>query len=145
MADADQYERMKLFIGHVTTKRMGIPYDSPIHPLAALVDIEAKFGRSKAKSGLKLAIHDTVESLAGLSSEDVSALDNELEQLGAMTLGEARAGFSKALKRVLARGAIQNEVEYYLVRNAVDFLSGDENSLCWAMLSAFEASQPQPN
>jgi hypothetical protein len=145
VVDATDYERMKLFLGHVTTTRMRIPCDSPIHPLNVLVEVEAKFGRSKAKSGLQMAINDIVEELARLQSHEVSARDIELSRLGAMTLSEARAHFSRALKRIIRRNCIRDDEEYYLVRNAVDFLNSEDSVRCAPMLAAFEHFHSRPN
>ena len=48
-----------------------------------------------------------------------------------------RTQFSKVIRRVVGRGSINNDVEYYAVRNAVEVADGERGPL-WKLLSAYE-------
>lgn len=83
-----------------------------------------------------MAIGDLVEATDFWPVERVESLDYLFDQEGLPTLTEIRLSFSKTIRRVLRRGRIKNEVEYYAVRNAVE-LSEDEQAL-WKLLKDYE-------
>ena len=141
VAKEEDFERMHRFIGHITTLRFNIAADSPVHPLKEMERIEREFGRANALKGLKMAVNDMVEELSRFDVPATKQLDAELTEIGAMTLSEARARFSKTLKRVLKRGEILSEEESYLVRNAQDFLRGNDAANCQRLLAEFEIAQ----
>lgn len=141
VAKKEDFERMQRFIGHIATLRFNIVADSPGHPLKEMERIEREFGRANAIKGLKMAANDMVEELSRFSASATRQLDAELTEIGAMTLSEARASFSKTLKRVLKRREILSEEEFYLLRNAEDFLQSDDAAICQRLLAKFEIAQ----
>jgi len=64
-------------------------------------------------------------------------LDRRLRDAGLPTLSDIRARFGKALDRICRRGAIRNEDEFYLVRNAAD-LPGEHQATLWNLIEAYE-------
>ena len=142
MADAAspdaEYERMKRFMSIFATDAMGIAVDSEIHPLRVVEAIESK-SRANATKGVRMAVNDMVEQCETRSPDYVAQLDAHLAANDAMTLSEARNLFSKRLRAVLKRARIGTEVEYYLVRNAVESAAPEAAATMWAMLADFEA------
>lgn len=85
-----------------------------------------------------MAIVDVVEFTSDWPASDVTACDHELLQLGLPTLSEVRARFSKLVQRVVRRGHIKSDDEFYAIRNAVEQQAADSASL-WPLLEAYEA------
>ena len=131
-------ERMERLLGHFATTRWGISPEAEMHPLTQMKLIEERHGKGNARKGLKMAINDIVEECADYDGTMTSALDAELERVDAMTLSEARAQFSRKLRAILKRGAICDEVEFYLMKNSEPFLEGDNASASQRMLDEFE-------
>ena len=84
-----------------------------------------------------MAIGDVVEFTNSWSASDVTACDHELSQSGLPTLSEVRARFSKLLQRVVRRGHIKSDDEFYALRNAVEH--GANSGDLWPLLEAYEA------
>jgi hypothetical protein len=51
---------------------------------------------------------------------EVERLDSQLRGRGLITLSELRRRYSKNYTRIIRRGRIKNEVEYYLIRNVIE-------------------------
>jgi hypothetical protein len=87
-----------------------------------------------------MAIGDTIEMTEGWPLARVAEIDRLLASDGLPTLTEMRVRFSKIIRRVLTRGSIKNEVEYYALRNAAELTREGAEEL-WSLLSAYEAQQ----
>ena len=111
----DQYEREKKFIVFYVSQIMKVEPGSKSDPVDVLESFE-KESMSKAKKGLSMAINDTLEMTESWPSDAVREFDRILEENGAATLTELRMRHSKKYRKVLKRGAINSEVEYYLVK-----------------------------
>jgi hypothetical protein len=136
--DAGNYEQMKAWFGHLVSKTIPPERITPeTHPVARLEQIESRWP-GKARNGLAMAIGDIIEMTEDWPLEKVAETDRLLASNGLPTLTEARVRFSKVIRRVLNRGNIKSEVEYYAVRNAAD-LTKDGGEELWALLSAYEA------
>ena len=81
---------------------------------------------------------DVVEFSADLRPEQVERLDRELVEAGLPTLGAMRARFMRGVNRILARGVIRSEREYYAVRNVADEADGELRKQLWGLLDGFE-------
>lgn len=66
-------------------------------------------------AGIKMAIGDCISASRHWSSDAVIAADSARRQRGILTLSELRRRYSKSLLKILARGQIGNDVEYYWV------------------------------
>jgi len=95
---------------------------------------------SKARLGLRIAIGDIVEVADSWPAARVAEVDMLLIQEGLPSLSEVRTKFSKVLRRVITRGSIKNDAEYYAVRNAAEMANQDEQSL-WELIASYESRQ----
>lgn len=137
---AENYQEMRSWFSRmfdITAETLPIGLVTPeSHPVACL-DRLADQSPSRARRGLAMAINDTIEHTAGLPPEMVQSVDDHLEREGLPSLTTTRIRFSKAIRRVDARGSIKNDVEYHAVRNAAELASDDAKAL-WELLSDYE-------
>ena len=100
------------------------------------------YGRSKALEGARQAVNDVIEDLGDLKPEGVEILDDALQAAGIRTFSELRRAYGRAYKKILKRGSIRSETEFYLVNGLVVDLASDlptsERVLLQQMLSAYE-------
>jgi hypothetical protein len=68
----------------------------------------------------------------------VRAIDDTLRTKGIVTLSEVRARFWSRIRRVMERGTIKSDRDFYAVRNVVDSLPEQEQIRAWQMLDSFE-------
>ncbi len=85
-----------------------------------------------------MAINDLLEMTHDWSDGKVQELDSALCFNGLPSLTEMRIRFSKTLRRVVARGSIKNDVEYYAVLIAADLTDSEQSDLS-ALLLVYEA------
>jgi len=132
----DTYQSYKAFMAFFFDKYFdSLPSLAPEdHPLAVLNSIE-KTSLSNARKGLEMAINDCVEKSADWSAEKVAAADAELQSQGLISLTEVRQSFSKKYLRVLKRGSIQSEQEFYLIKSIVDGGSLKVGPIEWTQLT----------
>ena len=137
-----EFEELSLFLEYYSTNCLGIDRSDEFHPSNCLEKIVEKFGKSKALQGLKQAIHDAIEGTSDFDFEDVKKLDSELSSKGIITLSVLRKHYWSKYKKVLKRGSIKNEIEYYLINGLVCDLSNslkkEEKETLSSMLIEFE-------
>ena len=85
-----------------------------------------------------MAIGDIIEMSEAYSASQVAAIDAALEAEGIISLSAVRARFWSRIRRVLERGTIRSERDYYAVRNVVEALPEEEQERAWRMLAAYE-------
>ncbi|WP_130227850.1 hypothetical protein [Bradyrhizobium sp. Leo121] len=85
-------------------------------PMASLEATEKK-SMKLAFKGLRQAINDCVEGSAHFAPAEVEKFDSELRSRGIVTLSELRRRYSKNYAKIIKRGDIKDETEYYLLRN----------------------------
>lgn len=112
------------------------------HPLTVLARLEAA-SPSKARQGLVMAVRDLVEASIDWPAEKVAEFDRHLAAHGATTLSKARVDYSKKFSKILERGMIRNEQEYFLVKGVRDggvFSSDSDNAkLLMLMMMRYES------
>ena len=123
-----EFEELSLFLEYYSTIILGIDRGDDIHPSNALVEIVENFGKSKALQGLKQAINDTIEDTSRLDIESVRRLDAELLSRGILSLSELRKRYWSKYRRIIKRGSLKSETEYYLVNGLLCDLSADISS-----------------
>jgi hypothetical protein len=105
-------------------------------------EIEEKYGRGRALLGLRQAVNDTIEELAGANSEAIELLDTSLAERGLVSFSELRRRYSAKYKALLKRGHIRNDTEFYLVSGVASDLSAkvseEERSQLQRMIEAYE-------
>lgn len=115
-----EYEELNAFLDFYATNYMGIDPADPVHPTNAGRDIVAKVGKSKALEGLRQAVNDIVEALSTCPREEISRMDGALRAAGLLTIAEVRLRHSRKLQRIVSRGHIRTDTEYYLIKGIAD-------------------------
>ena len=138
-----EYAELHAFLDFVSTHVSQIDPSDPVHPTNVGRQIVAQYGKSQALEGLKQAINDTVEDLGDQPNEFISKLDSALRENGIITLSEVRRRYSAAYRRIMRRGHIRTETEYYLARGILSdvsgFASAPERSSLESMLTHYES------
>jgi hypothetical protein len=115
-----EYSKMKAFLSFYTERYSDLERLPPeARPIACLERLE-KMGMTIAAKGLRQAINDCVEGSLLFDRHEVEVLDSELRARGIVTLSELRRRYSKAYAKIMKRGVIRNDTEYYLIRNVLD-------------------------
>jgi hypothetical protein len=141
-AVGDEFDELKSFLGFFYDHHMGGSAMPPeVHPLNVLDDIQRRAPK-RVREGLRMAINDCIEMTAPWPPEKVAALDAELRANGLLTLTALRRRYSRRLHAILKRGRIRSEVEYYLVRGAIEDpeITTDQATIMQRLLAAFEES-----
>jgi hypothetical protein len=135
--EPSEYESMRAWFNHMVPKVF--PLDtltSETHPIAVLDRMAVKTP-AKARSGLGMAIGDFVEFTSDWPADHVTTCNDELSLLGLPTLSQVQVRFSKLVHRIVRRGHIKNDEEFYAVRNAVEQQGVDSASLS-TLLDVYE-------
>jgi hypothetical protein len=110
-----EYTTLSAFLGFWATHVHQIDPTSPSHPSNVLSRIAEGRGKSCALEGLRQAINDTIEDCREYPNDVVMEMDRLLSSVGLITLSELRRRYSSQYQRILRRGCIRNDTEYYLV------------------------------
>jgi hypothetical protein len=120
LLQSEEIARLTRFIDYFALKFSGLANISQDDLPSTVFNKHALKSPAGAQSGLFMAVNDCVEMSLGWKAERIREVDNELAALGALTLTEARAKFSKRLRRILDRKSIKSIDEYYLLKGVVD-------------------------
>jgi len=105
--------------------------------------IAEKYDRSKGLEGLRQAANDVIEELSNLTPDSVKLVDEALRAASLRTLSELRREYGATYRKILRRGSIKTETEYYLAnRFVVDLASAVppvERKLLQEMVEAYES------
>jgi len=138
--DTENYEQMRAWFARLVPETVPPKLLTPeTDPLSCLDQLAAQ-SPAKARQGLAMAISDTIEATEGWPRDRIARIDHELARDGLPSLSAVRTQFSKVIRRVVGRGCIKNDVEYYAVRNAVE-MSDDDQGPLWMLLSSYEQRQ----
>jgi hypothetical protein len=111
-----EYNELKEFPCFYSSRYMSIDRVTPeLRPAACLEILEQK-SHKMASRGLRQAINDIIEMSRHTNHGQVGKIDSELKRQNIVTLSELRRRFSKDYARIIKRGKINNETEYYLAR-----------------------------
>ncbi|MGM8227026.1 hypothetical protein ACSV5M_10610 [Cellvibrio sp. ARAG 10.3] len=110
-----EYNELHAYIDFYSTHVREIDPNSQAHPTNVCKRIVKEHGRSIALEGLRQAVNDTVEDLMHQPIEYIQRLDAALHQHGLVTFSEIRRRYSSSYKKILKRGNIKNETEYYII------------------------------
>lgn len=138
-----EYAKMKDFLSFYAEQYLKVESLPPEkRPIATLEALEKK-SMKKAFNGLRQAINDCVEMSFHFDHREVEKLDSQLRSRGIVTLSELRRRYSKNYAKIMKRGQIKNETEYYLIRNVLDDpteKAPEERELLGKMISDYEGS-----
>jgi hypothetical protein len=105
--------------------------------------IAEKYGKSKGLEGLRQAANDVIEELSDLTPDSVKLVDEALRGASLRTLSELRREYGATYRKILRRGSIKTETEYYLANGFVVDLTSDippeERKLFREMVEAYES------
>ena len=137
-----EYAELHAYLHFYSTHVSGIDPADPIHPSNVGKRIVAQYGRSKALDGLKQAVNDTVEELSHKPVEYIQRLDAALREHGLVTFSEIRRRYALSYKRILKRGKIKDEMEYYLIAGVLagvsSLASDQERALLDRLVAQYE-------
>jgi len=110
-----EYAELHAYLDFYSTNINGIDPASPVHPTNVGKRIVEEYGKSKALDGLKQAVNDTVEEFSDQPLVNIKKLDAALRAEGIVTYSEIRRRYSSSFKRILRRGRIKSDTEFYLI------------------------------
>jgi hypothetical protein len=137
-----EYQELKSFLGFFSERFFNTAGLAPERrPLSLVESMESK-APARAAEGLRMAINDCLEMSSRWKPDRVRALDAELRQHKLVTLSELRRRYSRDYARVVKRGRINSEVEYYMAKGILDGgaldLKDNERHLLATMLQQYE-------
>lgn len=136
-----EYAELKDFFSFFAERYLRVDNLPPEkQPIASLKALEKKSVKM-ALNGLRQAINDCVERSRPFNHLEVEKLDSELRTRGIVTLSELRRRYSKDYARIVKRGELKDETQYYLVRNVLSDLTEqapEERELLEKMVSKYE-------
>jgi len=139
-----EFEELFLFLEYYSTNYYHIDRNDDIHPSNVLVEIVEKYGKSKALQGLKQSINDTIEETKNFKLNDIKKLDFELTSKGIVSLSTLRQRYWSKYRKIMKRGGVRNEPEYYLVNGLLCDLSSniteEERKLLSKLAGTFEVN-----
>lgn len=110
---------MLAFVSFYTTHVSGVTPTSTFNIETVCAGIVEQHGKSKALEGLRQAANDVIEELSDKQAAGVAALDEALRASGLITASEVRRRYASSYKRIVKRGTIRNDTEYYLINGIV--------------------------
>jgi hypothetical protein len=141
-----EYQKMKDFLSFFAEryfKADGLPPDK--RPIASLEALEKK-SMKVAFNGLRQAINDCVEMSLRFDHAEAKKLDAQLRCGGIVTLSELRRRYSGSYAKIIKRGRIKDEIEYYLASNVLADPTEKSREECTSLeelISDYEARRAQ--
>jgi hypothetical protein len=137
-----EYNELLGYVGFFATAVWQTDPASGIHPANVIEGIVQQFGKSKALVGLRQAANDTIEETSHWNSDARAAVDEACRVAGVLTLSEITRRYSASYKRIVNRGFIKSETEYYVINGILvdqgSAISDDERTCLQRMTEAFE-------
>ena len=138
-----EFQDLLAFVSFYTTHVSGVHATSTLSIETVCAGIVERYGKSKALEGLRHAANDIIEDLSDKRQAGIAVLDEALRAAGLITVSEVRRRYASSYRRIVKRGAIRNDTEYYLVNGIVVDLgnatSDEERAVLQQLLSAYEA------
>jgi len=137
-----EYNELLGYVGFFATVVWQIDPASEVHPANVIEGIVQQSGKSKALVGLRQAVNDTIEETSHWNSNARAVVDEACRAAGVITLSEIARRYSAAYKRIVKRGFIKSETEYYVVNGILvdqgGTLPDDERRCLQRLKEAFE-------
>ncbi len=142
-----EFDELLAYLSFFATAVQQISPTSNMHPAQTVVKIVSEFGKSKALVGLRQAVNDTIEDMSNWSAEVRSILDETLIVAGTPATSEIARRYASSYKRIIKRGQIKNETEYYLLNGVVvdqcNQISDEERANLQELVDAYENKHMQ--
>lgn len=114
-----EFQDLLAFVSFYTTHVSGVAPTSTLSIQTVCAGIIEQHGKSKALEGLRQAVNDVIEELSDKQAAGVEALDDALRASGLITASEVRRRYASSYKRIVKRGTVRNDTEYYLINGIV--------------------------
>lgn len=114
----NEYNELLAYVGLFATVVWRVDPASEAHPANVIESIVQQFGKSKALVGLRQAANDTIEAASSWNKEARAVADAGFSAAGVITVSEVIRRFSASYGRIVKRGYIRSETEYYVI-NAI--------------------------
>ena len=106
------------------------------------------YTRSQMRQGFLQGVNDRISQMAWWPEEDRKKVDLLLAERGFPALGTMELVVKKKYRRIVKRGSIANDEEYYLIKELLDgpgsvFLSEEETQNICDLRSAYESRARQ--
>jgi hypothetical protein len=141
-ANEREFAELERFLRFFSTHVRGIAEDNKIHPSNVLQEIVSKYGKSKALTGLRQAINDSIEQTQHYRPDQVSALDKQCSDAGVLSLSELRRRYWRRYNAILERGQIKDDTDYYLavgvLNDSAASVAQHERKKLTDLISAYE-------
>ena len=111
----DETHELTAFLEFLFDNYMADGVSPEVHP-AKFVRELAERAPKRALLGLRMAIGDCIEASASWPAQKVKEADDALRARGIATLSEMRRRYWRRFIRILKRGKISTEDEYYLLK-----------------------------
>jgi hypothetical protein len=100
---------------------------------------EKKLPFSQSHSAVLMMCRDLLEATQDYAGEELALYDQALASQGAPTLSAMRVRHWKLVPKILKRGRIKNDDEYYLVRSVLDSstLASEDHAALMSLLHRY--------
>ena len=122
---SDDYAKLRSSFEFLSERYMVplVPSLAAEHRPVAVLARQKQQSMALARRSLRTAINDLLEMLRDLSSEELAECDRALQARGGYTLSGLRQRYSRHYSRIIKRGEIRNDEEYYLAYGVVSDVS----------------------
>lgn len=139
-----EFGELRAFVNFFATNILGISPDTDIHPARTIEHIIRTYGKSKALAGLRQAVNDTIEETSNWNLEARAILDKALKDANIVTLSTLIRRYAGMYKRILKRGKIRCDTEYYVVNCMLidqgNDISDEERGRLQELVDAYEGA-----
>jgi len=137
-----EYNELLAYVGLFATVVWQIDPASEMHPANVIKGIVQQVGKPKALVGLRQAANDTIEEASNWTMEARAIADEGFRAAGVSTVSEIGRRYSASYKRIVKRGFIKSDTEYYVI-NAVlvdqgNLISDDERTFLQRLSEAYQ-------
>ncbi|MES2322238.1 MAG: hypothetical protein V4633_08260 [Pseudomonadota bacterium] len=137
-----EYKELLDYVGLFATVAMQIDPASETHPANVAETIVRQVGKSKALIGLRQAANDTIEATKNWNAEARAIADEGFRAAGVLTVSEIIRRYAANYQRIVKRGVIQNDTEYYVINailvNQGSAISDEERTCLHKLAEAYE-------
>jgi hypothetical protein len=141
------YERFGTAIAGINDERAQVLRETSVGARAFVAEVRArnpKITSSQASSGLEQGLRETPQLILEVAPEWRAEIAKAFHDALVLEYPEFLALETERLKKVLARGKIRSEAEYYRVRHEIDIVEGDQSrhnelKVLYGLVDAFDA------